>query len=55
MKTNTDHVVLEKQDCVCRHCGQRYTLHLPASVNLIVAIVDAFIRDHRHCQKREPA
>lgn len=49
----TDHIVLSGNHCLCLHCGERYPLHLPARVSMVQAIVDAFIKDHRHCQKRE--
>jgi len=52
---DADHVVLEKgtNDCVCTHCGQRYHIHMPVPINIMTAIVDAFLEAHHQCENPE--
>lgn len=54
---DADHVVLEKgtNDFVCTHCGQRYHIHMPVPMNIMTAIVDAFLEAHHQCEKPEAA
>jgi len=33
----------------CLHCGARYTMNLPAPINVFTAACNAFVDDHEHC------
>jgi hypothetical protein len=49
-RTGTEHVVLQGSDFFCSHCGDRYTMNMPAPISLMVAACDAFAKDHRDCR-----
>lgn len=49
---NTDHVVIDTrtQAFECRNCGASYKPNLPVPINLMVAMMQAFTKDHRRCK-----
>lgn len=50
---NNDHVLLDTTTGAfrCDHCGQVYAPTLPAPIDMMVAMSDAFIKLHRSCEK----
>lgn len=35
----------------CKNCGQAYRIALPAPIDIVVAIINAFIKHHKNCEK----
>lgn len=52
---HVDHVVFTPKDGVmlleCRRCGETYPATMPIPVRLLTALVDAFHKDHEHCER----
>lgn len=57
MKTLTPWIVASNgmRVLLCEHCGERYEPTLPCSLTVILAILQAFKRDHRRCKARAKA
>lgn len=61
-RSQTDHIVLIPDPVEgrgwmwwkCLGCQNTYGLMTPASVNLVVAAVNAYAKDHRRCRTRAP-
>lgn len=53
MKKNTDHIVLStlKPQMECRHCGAVQVIAYPIYLNLMLAMMKAWTKSHRHCPK----
>lgn len=51
------HLVFEAnlQNLKCLNCGETYKMNLPASFEMVMAIVNAFKRTHRFCKAKENA
>lgn len=55
MTRNTNHVVLLDGSFFCHHCGARYTMNLPAPINVFTKAMEAFVGDHAECLLRSPS
>lgn len=38
---------------LCEHCGDKYQMNLPASINMVLAIMKSWKNSHKNCKKRE--
>lgn len=38
----------------CTHCGERFVLPLPASVDMMAGVCKLYAKAHRRCKPREP-
>lgn len=47
----SDHVVLGTNTVICTHCGIRQEIAFPCSISVMLAIFEAFTKDHRRCEK----
>lgn len=48
---NTDHIVLQHNECFCSHCGQKYAVNMPCPIYIFEAIINAFLAKHVECEK----
>lgn len=44
----------EQMPLVCMHCGRGYTLTLPCSISMAVAVSRQFGKEHRRCKPFGP-
>lgn len=53
MKKNTDHIILStvKPEIECKHCGAKQAVVYPMYMDIMLAIMKAWIKMHRHCEK----
>lgn len=51
--SKASHVLLQGQTTFCAHCGERYKPNLPCSIDVFLAMLQAFLKQHRHCRKPE--
>lgn len=52
-KKNTDHVVMQGDLFVCRHCGATYKMNLPCPINVMTAAIKAYVDTHKDCTPQE--
>jgi hypothetical protein len=56
MKNPPKHIVLDYSkdlnELVCKNCGDRRPLYLPASINDVVKQGEAFAESHKYCKAR---
>jgi hypothetical protein len=50
-----DHVVIDcrTSEMHCSHCGHRQPLALPMSLDLVLALQRAYLKQHKDCRKPE--
>lgn len=50
---NTDHVVMLRNTSTikCLHCGMTYDINVPCPSSVFVAILNAYVESHKHCEK----
>ena len=57
MKKIPKHIILDyhKQppEYVCKNCGDRRQLHLPAEISDFIKQGEAFAESHRYCKNKE--
>jgi len=47
------HCTVHGSDLRCLHCGDAYTMGVPASLTMVVAMMKQFETDHRKCKPSE--
>ena len=43
---------LEQIPMLCKHCGTRFVLALPASLTMVAIVAKQFAKEHRRCKAR---
>lgn len=50
----TQHITVEHNEdgvvLCCKNCDQRYSISLPSSAAMIVAVGRTFVKEHRRCK-----
>jgi len=53
-KSNPEHIRMgANYEMLCQHCGEHYQPNLPIPINLIQALMKAFLKDHKRCKSIE--
>jgi hypothetical protein len=50
----TEHLVLEGNSMVCKHCQTKQQLKMPTTFENLDALFEKFIGVHQHCEADEP-